>query len=144
MRFCTFSTFAQKIYKRSGWNFTWSFRKVLCTYSTKMVFVARIIRPKLCIIYALFYFFQKSFLNKDYFLIAAILIPVVHGILVLFFFEEKQWRGNAEKMSRPVIILYLRICFSHEHKLVNKNSKTKSNKKIVGRKYLSNDLLSNC
>ena len=38
-----------------------------------MVFVARIIRHKLCMIYAFFDFFvQKSFLTKNYFLTAEI------------------------------------------------------------------------
>ena len=39
----------------------------------KMVFVARIIRHELCMNYAFFYFFvEKSFLTKNYFLIAEI------------------------------------------------------------------------
>ena len=47
--FCTFCTFAQKIYKGWGCNFTWSFGKVMRIISLKMVFVARVIRHKLCI-----------------------------------------------------------------------------------------------
>ena len=54
--FCTFSTFAQKIFKGWGWNFTRSFGKVMRSKSMKMVFVARMIRHKLCMIYAFFYF----------------------------------------------------------------------------------------
>ena len=71
--FCTFSTFAQKILKGWGWNFIWSFRKLMSSKSIMMVFMASIIRHKLCMIYALFYFFvQRSFLTKNYFLIAEI------------------------------------------------------------------------
>ena len=46
--------------------------KVMSSKSMKMVFVAIIIRHKLCMIYAfvLFAFVQKSFLTKNYFLIA--------------------------------------------------------------------------
>ena len=55
--FCTFSTFAQKIFKGWGCNFTWSFGKVMHNKLMKMVFVARIVRLKLCMIYA--FFFQK-------------------------------------------------------------------------------------
>ena len=54
MRFCTFSTFAQRIFKGWGCNFTWSSCKVMRSKSMKMVFVARIIRNELCMIYALF------------------------------------------------------------------------------------------
>ena len=52
----------------------------------KMVFVASIIRRKLCIIYAWFYYFlQTSFFTKNYLLIAAInLTTLVHFMLVLF------------------------------------------------------------
>ena len=53
--FCTFSTFAQRICKGWGWNFKWSFRKVMRTESMKMVFVANISRHKLYIIYVFFY-----------------------------------------------------------------------------------------
>ena len=60
--FCTFSTFAQKIFKGWGCNFTWSFSKVMHSKSMKMVFVARIIRHKLYMIYAFYDFFvQKLF-----------------------------------------------------------------------------------
>ena len=56
-----------KISKGWGCNFTWSFGKVRRIKSLKMVFVARIIRHKLCMIYAFFdYFFQKTFLTKSY------------------------------------------------------------------------------
>ena len=63
--FSTFSTFAQK-----GWScsFTCSFGKVMHIKSLKMVFVARIIRHELCMIYAFLDFFcskiifdQKNF-----------------------------------------------------------------------------------
>ena len=52
--FCTFSTFVQKIFKGWGCNFTWSFCKVMRSKWTEMVFVARIIRHKICMIYAFF------------------------------------------------------------------------------------------
>ena len=54
--FCTFSTFAQKI-----------FGKVTYSKSMKMVLVARMIRHKLWMIYAFFIFFvQKSFLTYKF------------------------------------------------------------------------------
>ena len=42
--FCSFSNFAQKIFKGWGCNFTWSFGKVMRSKSMKMVFLERIIR----------------------------------------------------------------------------------------------------
>ena len=67
--FCTFSNFAQKIFKGWGCNFTWSFGKVMRIKSL-LVFVARIVRHTLCMIYAYFDFFcskiifdQKLFSN---------------------------------------------------------------------------------
>ena len=52
---------------------TWSFSKVIRSKSMKMVFVESITRHKLGIIYAFFTFFvQKSYLNKNYLLFAAI------------------------------------------------------------------------
>ena len=73
MFFCTFSTSAQKVFKGWGCNFTWSFSKVMRIKSSKMMLVARIIRYKLCTIYAFFdSFVQKSFLTKNYLLIAEI------------------------------------------------------------------------
>ena len=69
--FCTFFTFAQKFFKGWGCNFAWSFSRVMRALSMNIVFVARIIRHKLCIIYAFFDFFvQKSFLTKNCFLTA--------------------------------------------------------------------------
>ena len=71
--FCTFSTFAQKFLKGWGCNFTSSFSKVMCIKSLKMVFVPRIVRHELCMIYASFDFFvRKSFFIKNYFLTADI------------------------------------------------------------------------
>ena len=86
MRFCNSSTFAQKIFKGRGWDFIWSFGKVMRTYSMKMVLVASMIRSGLCIIYAFFdYFSPKSFFIKNYFLIAATnWLTGVCCILVLF------------------------------------------------------------
>ena len=83
--FCTFSNCAQKIFKGWGCNFTWSFGKVMRSKSMKMVFVARIIRHKLCMIYAFFdIFVPKSFLTKNYFLTAE--INLTTRILVLLSF----------------------------------------------------------
>ena len=71
--FCAFSTFAQKILKGWGCNFRWSFGKVLPIKSMKMVFVARINRHKLYMIYTFFdFFFKKTFLIKNIFLTAEI------------------------------------------------------------------------
>ena len=58
--FYTFSTFAQKIFREWGCNFTWSFGKVIHSKSVKMVFVTSIIRHKLWIIYAFFDFFCST------------------------------------------------------------------------------------
>ena len=57
---CVFELFLPLLKKSfKGWrcNFTWSFGKVMCIKSLKMVFLARIIRQKLWIIYAFFDFF---------------------------------------------------------------------------------------
>ena len=71
--FCTFSAIAQNIFKGLGCNFTWSFGEVMRIKSLKMVFVARIIRHELCMIYAFFDFVvQKTFLTKNHFLTAEI------------------------------------------------------------------------
>ena len=70
---CTFSTFTQKIFEWCGWNFTWSICEIMSSKSMEIVFVANIIRHRLCMIYAFFYYFvQKSFSTKNYFFIAAI------------------------------------------------------------------------
>ena len=58
-----------------------------------MVFVARIIRHKLCMIYAFFDFFvQKSFLTKNYFLTAEINLttwgPLYTCLVVLHVFDR--------------------------------------------------------
>ena len=66
--FCTFSTFTQEIFKGWDCNFTWSFRKVMRIKSLKIMFGARIISYKLCMIYAFFWFF----LFKNYFFTAEI------------------------------------------------------------------------
>ena len=58
--FWGFSTFAQKVFKEWGCNFTWRIGKVMRSKSMKMVFVARIIRHKLCMICAFFYFFWSK------------------------------------------------------------------------------------
>ena len=98
MRFCTFSTFAQNIYKGWGCNFTWSFCKVMRSKSMKMVFVARIIRHKLCMIYE-FYCSKIIFDRKIIFILLRwIWLPGVHCILVLFwlkyFLLNKYWYTN--------------------------------------------------
>ena len=70
MRFLHFFTFAQKIFKGWGCNFTWSFGKVLRIKSLKMVFVLRIIRYKLCMVYAFSFFCSKIIFTKNNFLTA--------------------------------------------------------------------------
>ena len=86
--FLHFFTVAQKIFKGWGFNFTWSFVKVMCIKSLKMVmFVARIIRQKLCIIYAFFDFFlfkNHFWLKTIFLLLRDIWLPGFHCILVLF------------------------------------------------------------
>ena len=52
--FCTICTFAQKIFKGWGCYLKWSFGMVMRNKSLKMVFVARIMRHKLCMIHAFF------------------------------------------------------------------------------------------
>ena len=88
--FCTFATFAQKIFKGWGSNFTWSFGKVMRSKSMKMVFVSRINRHKLCMIYAFFDFLcSKTIFDQKYSLTAEIYLTtwgplytclVEHGI----------------------------------------------------------------
>ena len=63
--FCTFSTFAQRIFKGWSCNFTWTFGKVVRSKSMKLVFTAIIIRHRLCIIYAFFCTFS-TFAQKIY------------------------------------------------------------------------------
>ena len=55
--FFIFSTFAQSIFKGWGCDFTWSFDKVMRSKSMKIVFVARMIRHKWCMIHAFIDFF---------------------------------------------------------------------------------------
>ena len=50
------------LFKGWGWNFSWSFGKVLRTKSMKMVFDASIIYHKLCMIYRFFDFLLKNYL----------------------------------------------------------------------------------
>ena len=54
---CIFALFLPMLKNIKGWNFTWTFGKVMRSKSMKMVFVIRIIRHKLCMIYAFFLFF---------------------------------------------------------------------------------------
>ena len=103
MRFLHFITLAQKIFRKRGCNFTWSFRKVMCSKSVWIVYVTSIMRgisytwfmrlfifcSKIIFDQKLFfyycdkfdypgsmvyssYFVTKSFLTKDYFLIAVL------------------------------------------------------------------------
>ena len=59
--FCTFSTFAQKIFKGWGWNFIWSFGEVMRSKSMRMVFVASIIMHNLCVFCTFSTFVYKIF-----------------------------------------------------------------------------------
>ena len=74
MRFLHFLCLSSKILKECGCNFTWCFGKIMWIKSLKMVFVAKIIRHKLFMIYALFDFFlfKNHFWPKMYFLTAEI------------------------------------------------------------------------
>ena len=119
--FCTFSTFAQKIFKGWGCNFTWSFGKVMRSKSMKMVFVARIIRHKLCMIYAYFDFLvQKSFLTKNYFLIDEIDLttqgPLYTCLVQVFFYSISALRSFAEHWRGSRILHFsflkmMKMCF---------------------------------
>ena len=85
--FCTFSTFAQKIFKGWGCNCIWSFGKVMHSKLMKMVFVARIIRHKLCMIW--FFLVQNLFLTKNYLLTTEIYLTTrspLYTCLVSFSF----------------------------------------------------------
>ena len=66
MRFLLLVHLCSKIFKRSGCNFAWSFGKVMCIKSLKMVLVARTIRQKLCIFW--FFSFKNHFWPKIIFL----------------------------------------------------------------------------
>ena len=89
MLFCTFSTFAQKIFKGWSCNLTWRFGKVMRIKSLKIVFVARIIRHKLCMIYAIFDFFcSKIIFDQNYFLTAEITLTS-RGPLYIVLFRVK-------------------------------------------------------
>ena len=96
--FCTFYTFAQKFFKGWDWNFTWSLGKIMHSKSMKMVFVASIIRHKLCMIFTFFdCFVPKSFLTKNYFLIAEInWTPPgpLYTCLVFFSFQNSIYLGS--------------------------------------------------
>ena len=82
--FCTFSTFAQKIRKGWGCNFTCSFGKVMRIKSLKMMFVAKVIRHELCMIYAFFDFFCSKII-----------------------FDQKLFSYCLEKFDYPGSIVYL-------------------------------------
>ena len=80
--FCTFSTFTQKNVK----GFL-SFSKVMCIKSPKMMFGARIIRHKLCMIYAFSYFFCSKII-----------------------FDQKFFSLCWDKLDYPGSIVYLSCC----------------------------------
>ena len=86
--FFTFSTVAQRIFKGWGCKFSWSFDKVVCSKSMKMVFMARIIRHKLCMIYAFFDFFCSKLI-----------------------FDQKVFSYCWDKFDYPGSIVYL-SCFN--------------------------------
>ena len=114
--FCTFSTIAQEIFKGWGCNFTWCFGKVMRSKAMKMVFVARIIRHKLYMIYAFFDFLcSKIILTKNYFHTAEINLTTrgpLYTCLVLFFcskiiFDQKLFSYCWDKFDYPGSIVYL-------------------------------------
>ena len=88
--FCIFSIFAQKIIKGRGWNFTWSFDKVMRSKSIRMVFVASIVRHKLCMSYAFFIFFCSKII-----------------------FDQKLFSYCWNRFDYPVSIVYLSCCFQN-------------------------------
>ena len=124
--FCTFSTFAQKIFKEWGCNFTWSFGKVMRIKSLKMVFVARMIRHKLCIIYAFFDFFlfKNHFWPKTVFLLLrGIWQPGVHCIVVLLLCLLKPYlfswyRGNVTQCLVKLVMSVECDCIIHRKPIV--------------------------
>ena len=71
----------------------------------KMLFVATLIRNKLCIIDAFFdYFFHKSFFTENYFLIAAINLTTwrpLYTCLVFLIFGTRAVHNNITKLTMP-------------------------------------------
>ena len=129
--FCTFCAFAQKIFKGWGCNFTWNFGKVIHIKSLKMVFVARIIRHKLCMIFAFFDFFvQKSFLTKNYFLTVEINLITRSPLYTCLFSQKIRFENSYNKTSiqwtlgswiyPSKIASSLSIIFRQKHFLVKK------------------------
>ena len=119
--FGTFSTFAQKIFKGCGCNFTWSFGKVMPIKSLKMVYVASIISHKLCMIYAFFSFafVEKSFLTKKFFLCVEINLttrgPLYTCLVLICFCSKIVFYQNFfsfwwDKLDYPGSIVYLSCC----------------------------------
>ena len=114
--FCTFSAFAQNIFKGLGCNFTRSFGQVMRSKSMKMVFVASVINHQLCMIYAFFYFFfQKSFFTKKNFLPADINLTIgFYCILVLLY--SYNWdlllEQNMENQKHHLMVMISCIFFN--------------------------------
>ena len=65
------------------------FGNLMCSKAMKILFLARIIRHKLCMIYAIFYFFvQKAFLTKNYFLAAEMNLTTQGPLYIYLIFSE--------------------------------------------------------
>ena len=89
MRFLYFFyLFSKNILRDEAAIFIWSFSKVISIKSLKMVFLARIVRHKLCMVYAFFDFFcSKIIFDQKFFPDCCDKFePAVHCILVFFKF----------------------------------------------------------
>ena len=105
-----------EISKGWGCNFTWSFGKVMRIKSLKMVFVARIIRHELCMIYAFLNFFvQNSFLTKNCFHTAEInlttrgplytcLVYDEYVLCLWYFFRKTLIKRGLQRTNRKFLV----------------------------------------
>ena len=115
MHFLNFFYLCSKTLKESGWNFTWSFGKIMRSKSMKMVFVASIIRYKLCMMYAFLWFFCSKII-----------------------FDQKLFSYCCDKFDYPGSIVYLscwillnvswrgRYCFWHKIRTICESTSSTS------------------
>ena len=85
-----------------------------------MVFVASIIRNKLCIIYM--FFFQKSFFNENHFLIAAINLTTWGSLYTCLVHSAKTLRRQLKFVRNKVFLIIF------EKKIKNYNKKCKNHR----------------
>ena len=103
MIYTFFAFFLPLLKKGWGCNFTWIFGKVIHIKSLKMVFVAKIIRHKLCIINAFFDFFVKKIIfDKNYFLIAGINLTTWGPLYTCLVLTAISWN-----LTKKVLELFL-------------------------------------